>query len=801
MQFNNMQLDETRHLKRKLDDTYHNDDKSSKLHKKDNHYGDNDGSDDSDDSDDDGNDHSNKMKAITYLKDLDRKFPNHNSNFFIDKIDKKINHLSKDKQNKDFISVLEDIISEIYIFSEEEKNFKFNKFIKKYEKNMNVDQKKNNDPEQPQISLPWLPFDNSNFTFLMPFPVANVNVVNNKNNNMSKGEREKNDKLIKEFTELNNIDGNGVTTERYFRDLGIKEKEMYLEKLKSVKMQDSVDKTKKPNMMKVLEWDTCDSNKAVIISKLNTFENLRGSSEFFKLRNWITKIMKVPFGKYIKPVITKDHSQQEIITYLNKVRKDLDTGIYGHDVTKDQLLKILAQTITNPKEGGNIFALQGPPGVGKTALISGGIAKALGKPFSFISLGGATDACFLEGHDYTYEGSNHGRIVEVLQQTGCMNPIIYFDELDKVSDTPKGEEIINILMHITDMTQNSHFNDKYFGGINFDLSKAIIIFSFNEEHKVSRILRDRMKIIRVKGYKLVDKINIARDYLLPTCKKDIGIVFDATFSNEILEFMIDNYTNEGGVRKLKELINDILLELNLRYLEGKINNQIEITKELLENDILRKKKHVKNLTINSESKVGVVNGLWANDLGMGGLIPIECCWVPANKKMDLKLTGMQGKVMKESMDVARTVAWRILPDELKKTIMRRWEKSVDYGIHIHCPDGATPKDGPSAGGAITSCLISLLTNTPVNNKIAMTGEINLKGQITAIGGLEEKVFGAIKAGAELVLYPKENDNDMKDIIEKFPTLINDKFKVKMVENIWNILDNVLVNNTIDFIKF
>ena len=225
--------------------------------------------------------------------------------------------------------------------------------------------------------------------------------------------------------------------------------------------------------------------------------------------------MKVPFGKYVKPPVNKTDGPDKIREYLKGVRKHLDDGIYGHETTKDQLIKILAHTITNPQEGGNVFALQGPPGVGKTALIQDGVAKALGRPYSFISLGGATDACFLEGHDYTYEGSNHGRIVELLQQAGCMNPVIYFDELDKVSETAKGEEIINILMHITDATQNSHFNDKYFGGLDFDLSKAIIIFSFNDEQKISRILRDRMKIIRVKGYKMLDKIKIAKDYLIP----------------------------------------------------------------------------------------------------------------------------------------------------------------------------------------------------------------------------------------------------------------------------------------------
>lgn len=614
-------------------------------------------------------------------------------------------------------------------------------------------------------------------------------------------------KLDKEFEEL--YDQDNITTQnglKYFKTLTNDKKRMYLEKLKQVK-HTFKEEEKRPNYMKILDCDTTESNKALILQKITTFDNLKGSSEFFKLKSWINKIMKVPFGKYVKPPVSKSDGSEKIREYLKGVRKHLDDGIYGHEVTKDQLIKILAHTITNPQEGGNVFALQGPPGVGKTALIQDGVAKALGRPYSFISLGGATDACFLEGHDYTYEGSNHGRIVELLQQAGCMNPVIYFDELDKVSETAKGEEIINILMHITDATQNSHFNDKYFGGLDFDLSKAIIIFSFNDEQKISRILRDRMKIIRVKGYKMLDKLNIAKDYLIPKLIKQIGLEdVKIDFSDEILSWMIDSYTNEGGVRRLKELINDILLEINLRKLEdnkingNRITSQIAITQDMLTNDLLKKKKKIEHLKINSEPKVGIVNGLWANELGVGGLIPIECCWIPATDKLQLELTGMQGKVMKESMSVARTIAWRILPEDVKNTINNKWKDTFDYGIHIHCPDGATPKDGPSAGGAITTCLISLLSNIPVNNYVAMTGEINLKGQITAIGGLEEKIFGAKKSGATLVLCPKENSHDLEEIIAKFPTLFDKNFKIKSVDNIWDVLDIVLTKK-MNWVRF
>ena len=629
-------------------------------------------------------------------------------------------------------------------------------------------------------------------------------------------------KLDDEFKDLYDRDNKShYSGLKYFKTLNKKLKLDYIDKLKKINSQ--IDKEdKRPNYMKVLDMEMEESNKSLILQRIQQMEGKTFGDS--KLKNWINKVMGIPFGTYIKPPVSKTNSVEKVKEYLGGVRKLLDSEVYGHQATKDQLVKILAHTITNPQEGGNVFALQGPPGIGKTALIQDGISKALGRPFAFISLGGATDASFLEGHDFTYEGSQHGRIVEILQQSKCMNPVIYFDELDKVSETPKGEEIINILMHLTDSTQNSHFNDKYFGGINFDLSKAIIIFSFNEEHKVSRILRDRMKIIRVKGYKMLDKINIARDYLIPKLLKQIGLDdVKIEISEKLLEFMIDTYTNEGGVRKLKEMLNDIFLEINLRKLEGNVDwvntsanknkkmkrardsnvlfpKEIVVTETMVEKDFLKKKHKITHLEINHEPMVGIVNGLWANDLGVGGLVPIECCWIPSTDKLSLNLTGMQGDVMKESMSVARSVAWRILPDTIKSRLNERFKETVDNGIHIHCPDGATPKDGPSAGGAITTCLISLLAGLKVSNKIAMTGEINLKGHITAIGGLEEKIFGAKKAGAKLVLCPKENSRDLDEIKEKYPTLFDGEFEAKTIETIWEVLNEV-ISEPIDWIRF
>jgi endopeptidase La len=613
-------------------------------------------------------------------------------------------------------------------------------------------------------------------------------------------------KLQEEYEKLSGENSGVKTGTEYFMGLSLKDKVSYIEKLREIKKHIDYSDTK-PNSVRVLETEMSNKNKLAILSKINTYEKLSShSSDNSKFRTWIETIMKVPFGKYASAPVSKSSGSEKIKNYLQTVKKNLDADIYGHETTKHQLIKILAHTIANPQEGGNIFALQGPPGVGKTALIQDGVSKALGRPFTFICLGGATDSAFLEGFDYTYEGSTNGRIVDLLIEAKCMNPVIYFDELDKVSETPKGDEIINILMHITDSTQNSHFNDKYFAGIDFDLSKAIIIFSFNDEQKISRILRDRMKIINVKGYKEPDKILIAQQHLIPKLIKQIGLDLEVKFTDDIIEYLISSYTNEGGVRKLKELLTDILLELNLMKLKDdmllnkKIDNKINITQEMIEKVFLKNKIKVEHVKINPAPSIGQVAGLWASAYGVGGLVPIECSWIPSTKKLKLLLTGMQGEVMRESMTVAKTVAWKLTPENVKIELNKKWENTCDYGIHVHCPDGSTPKDGPSAGGAITTSLVSLLTGIPVLNTVAMTGEINLKGQITKIGGLEEKIFGAKKAGALKVLCPLENKVDLDEIIHKFPSLIDENFTVETVETIWDILDKVLVKK-LPYTKF
>jgi len=448
-------------------------------------------------------------------------------------------------------------------------------------------------------------------------------------------------------------------------------------------------------------------------------------------------------------------------------------------------------------DGNNRFLLGDFTVTHNTTLIKEGIAKAMDKPFVFISLGGATDASFLEGHSFTYEGSIYGRIVNGLIASKCMDPIIYFDELDKISQTPKGDEITNILVHLTDPVQNSHFRDKYFHGIDIDLSKATIIFSYNDRSNVNRILLDRITNVETKYLLTSQKIHIAKNYLLPEMYKDMGFNEDAlTFSDDIIRNIINKYTHEGGARKLKSLLYNIIREINIANLtNSKIDGKNVTFPFVLKPEnittLLKHKLEIEIEKINDKPKCGIVNGLYAGSIGVGGVLPIEVVWVPASKALELKTTGHLEKVIKESTEVACSLAWNFLDDNTKDKFLKFWKKKP-MGFHIHCPDGATPKDGPSAGAALTLALYSLLTNRKIKNNVAMTGEINLQGRVTQIGGLEEKLEGAKRAGVTLALVPKENQKHLDKIVERNSSLFDDTFKVEIIETFEDVIKHALL---------
>jgi len=322
----------------------------------------------------------------------------------------------------------------------------------------------------------------------------------------------------------------------------------------------------KPYRLSLLQSNIPPKFKAIAIQRLNQLSMMEpGEPEYFKLKNWVDNFMRIPFGVYKNLTININDGIDKCSEYVVNAKKQLDNCVFGLNSAKMQIMQMVGQWISNPGSMGTAIAIHGPPGTGKTSLVKDGISKILGREFAFIALGGCGDSSFLEGHSYTYEGSTWGKIVQILTESKCMNPVIYFDELDKVSDTARGQEIIGILTHLTDTSQNSQFHDKYFSEIELDLSKCLFIFSYNDERLVNPILKDRMYRIVTKGYDLKEKLTIARNYMLPKIREQVGFgPDDIVISDEVLSHIISNQAKgEEGVRNLKRTLEIIHTKLNL----------------------------------------------------------------------------------------------------------------------------------------------------------------------------------------------------------------------------------------------
>lgn len=324
-----------------------------------------------------------------------------------------------------------------------------------------------------------------------------------------------------------------------------------------------------PTRFKLLLSEMDPASKAIAMRKLSYMDSMEESSgEYYKIKNWIDAVISIPFGKYKDLPVTYASPKSDIKTFLKSTRDRLDAKVYGHNDAKDHLVRMLAQWISNPESRGMVLGIQGAMGCGKTTLVKEGVCKALGLPFAFLPLGGASDGAYLEGHSYTYEGATWGKVVDTLMRSKSMNPVIFFDELDKVSTTQKGEEIINILIHLTDSSQNDKFHDKYFTDFDFDLSRCIIIFSYNDEELINPILKDRMVKIRTNGYKLQDKLEIAKKHMIPEILSEFNMSETAqvVFSDDIIKNIINVVEEEHGVRNMKRAIHDIISNINLNLL-------------------------------------------------------------------------------------------------------------------------------------------------------------------------------------------------------------------------------------------
>lgn len=370
-------------------------------------------------------------------------------------------------------------------------------------------------------------------------------------------------------------DKNTTNDFSFYEKLEIEEQKKIIKEVREI---NKITRIEKPYRMTLLESEIPVQFKAAAMKKINSLRYMEpGSGEFYKIKNWVDTFMRIPFGKHEGLPISIEDGVEKCHDFMENAQKTLDAAVYGLNDAKMQIMQMLGQLLTNPKAIGTAIAIHGPPGTGKTSLVKEGISKILNRPFAFIALGGATDSSFLEGHGYTYEGSMWGKIVQILIDSKCMNPVIYFDELDKISDTPRGEEIAGILTHLTDTSQNSQFHDKYFAEINFDLSKCLFIFSYNDESKVNPILKDRMYRIKTKGYSQKEKTNISKNYLLPKiCEQVRFNNSEIIIPEPTVHYIIDHHCNkEDGVRNLKRCLEIIHTKLNLYRLMKPGSNLFE----------------------------------------------------------------------------------------------------------------------------------------------------------------------------------------------------------------------------------
>lgn len=472
-----------------------------------------------------------------------------------------------------------------------------------------------------------------------------------------------------------------------------------------------------------------------------------GSHEGTVVRNYLDKCLEIPFGKYTKDTI-----------HLEKARKILDRDHYGLEKVKERIVDSLAVYKRNPDFSGQILCLAGPPGVGKTSVVKS-LAKGMNRKYVRVALGGIHDEAEIRGHRKTYIGSMPGRIVDAIVKSGVMNPVILLDEIDKVGNDYKGDPS-SALLEALDPEQNNTFTDHY---IDFplDLSKVLFVTTANDVSSIAAPLYDRMEVIDLNSYTAVEKFHIAKEHLI---KKEMkkhnlnGREFKITDS--AINAVIEGYTREAGVRKLEKTIAALCRKAAVALESG--SKSFKVTEDNIE-DILGKKKYTPE-RVSENNLVGTVNGLAWTSVG-GTILPIEISALEGSGKIEL--TGNLGDVMKES---AKTAVSYVRSKSKKFGIDTDFYKTKD--IHIHAPEGAVPKDGPSAGLAITTALVSELTGVAVRSNVAMTGEISLKGRAMEIGGLKEKSMAAYKAGCDAVIIPQDNAKDLSEISDEVKKVVN-----------------------------
>ena len=477
------------------------------------------------------------------------------------------------------------------------------------------------------------------------------------------------------------------------------------------------------------------------------------SAESSVIRNYIEAVLDLPWNKETKDVLN-----------LKKASEILERDHYGLKDAKEKVLDYLAVKTLNPSMNGAILCLSGPPGIGKTSLVKS-IAESMGRKFVRVSLGGVRDEAEIRGHRRTYVGSMPGKIMKAMKEAGTKNPVILLDEIDKMSNDYKGDPA-SAMLEVLDPEQNKSFEDHYID-MPFDLSKVFFVATANDLRTVSAPLRDRMDILQLSSYTEFEKLHIAQNFLLKQAQKENGLAdIEIKIPDKVMFKLIDEYTREAGVRNLKREIINICRKLAREVVEKKVK-KFNLKASDLEK-YLGKAKFRPEKSRKADGKVGVVNGLaWT---AVGG-VTLDVQGVDTAGKGDVTLTGTLGNVMKESASVAMTY----VKANLKKYPPKDENFFKDRAIHLHFPEGATPKDGPSAGITITTAIVSVLTNRKVRQDIAMTGEITITGDVLAIGGVREKVIGAHRAGIKEVILPEDNRVDTDEIPDELKSTMKIHF--------------------------
>ena len=489
------------------------------------------------------------------------------------------------------------------------------------------------------------------------------------------------------------------------------------------------------------------------------------SAESTVVRNYLEWMVALPW-----------HKSSKVNTDINVAQKVLDKDHYGLEKVKDRILEFLAVQSRIQKIKGPILCLVGPPGVGKTSL-GKSIAKATGREFVRMSLGGVRDEAEIRGHRRTYIGSLPGKIIQMMKKTGTKNPLFLLDEIDKVGNDYRGDPS-SALLEALDPEQNNTFNDHYLE-VDYDLSNVMFVTTANTLNIPGPLL-DRMEIIRISGYTEDEKSEIAKKYLIPKQIKDSGLKEgEWKIDDKSIKSIIRHYTRESGVRGLEREISKLTRKAVKEIVTSK-STTIDLKEDQVENYLGVKK--FKYGEIELDDKVGTVTGLAWTEVG-GEILSIETLVMPGKGK--LELTGKLGDVMKESMHAAksfvrsRCLEFGIIPPVFEKK-----------DIHIHVPEGATPKDGPSAGIGMVTAIVSALTNTPVKKDVAMTGEVTLSGRVLPIGGLKEKLLAALRGGIKTAIIPAENEKDLKEI----PDNVKQGLKIIPVKHVEEVLKIALTKS-------